>query len=84
MENSFGLMSFFGFGALGFLTIGIIGFLIAAIVIILKGYSLWHAARRGEKGWFIALLLINTFGILELVYLYFIVGKWRKPKNSSH
>ena len=35
-----------------------------------KGLALWHSAKRGEKWWFIALLLINTLGILELVYLF--------------
>ena len=44
--------------------------------IVLKGYSLWAAARAGQKNWFIALLVINTFGILEIVYLI-----WYRPKN---
>lgn len=35
-----------------------------------KGLALWHSARRGEPAWFIALLIINTVGILELVYLF--------------
>lgn len=35
-----------------------------------KGVALWKAARRGEKNWFIALLVINTLGILEILYLY--------------
>lgn len=37
-----------------------------------KGLALWVSARRQQKGWFIALLLINTIGILEIVYLVFI------------
>ncbi len=35
-----------------------------------KGLALWHSARRAEQWWFIALLLINTLGILEIVYLF--------------
>jgi len=35
-----------------------------------KGLALWKSARSGEKWWFLALLLINTMGILELVYLF--------------
>jgi len=35
-----------------------------------KGMALWHAARRGETVWFVALLVINTVGILEILYLY--------------
>lgn len=35
-----------------------------------KGVALWHAARRKNSAWFIVMLLINTAGILELVYLF--------------
>lgn len=66
---------------IGLFTIGaILFFILLLATIALKGYALWYAARRDEKGWFIALLLINTMGILELVYLYFVVGKWRHVK----
>lgn len=37
-----------------------------------KGIALWNAAKRGEKWWFIALLVINTFGILEIFYIFFV------------
>lgn len=35
-----------------------------------KGLALWHSARRAQPWWFIALLLINTLGILEIIYLF--------------
>jgi hypothetical protein len=35
-----------------------------------KGLALWHSARRNESWWFLALLIINTGGILEIVYLF--------------
>jgi len=54
----------------------VLGLLFVLVIIALKGYSLWHAAKRNEKAWFIVLLLVNTLGILELIYLYFIVKKW--------
>jgi methionyl-tRNA synthetase len=44
--------------------------------LVLKGFALWHSAKRGEKWWFVALLLINTIGILELVYLVFFAKVW--------
>ena len=55
--------------------------LLAAAVwtIILKGFALWHAARGSQKWWFIALLIVNTLGILEIVYLI-----WFRPKSHSH
>ena len=38
--------------------------------LVWKGMALWKSAKRNEKWWFIALLLINTVGILEILYLY--------------
>jgi uncharacterized protein DUF5652 len=35
-----------------------------------KGLALWHSARRGEAGWFVAILIINTLGLLEIIYLF--------------
>ena len=61
-----------GFGPGAFIGLSILGVILAVwfiISIALKGYALWTAAKRGEKWWFIALLIINTMGILELVYL---------------
>ena len=35
-----------------------------------KGTALWHAARKG-RGWgFVAMLFVNTLGILEIIYLF--------------
>ena len=42
-----------------------------------KGAALWRAAQRKELGWFIALLLVNTLGLLEIIYL-FVFAKRRK------
>ena len=36
-----------------------------------KGVALWRAARRNDLWWFIALLVINTLGILEIIYIVF-------------
>lgn len=46
------------------------------VALALKGYSLWHAAKRGEIWWFVALLIINTFGILELIYIGAVLKKF--------
>jgi hypothetical protein len=61
-----------GLGGLG-LALAVI---IVAAIIALKGYALWNAAKRNEKWWFIIILVLNTLGILELIYLIFIVKKW--------
>ena len=34
-----------------------------------KGLALWRSALMNHKGWFIALLIINTVGIFEIVYI---------------
>ena len=46
--------------------------------LIWKGVALWFAARNYQKGWFIALLILNTLGILEIIYLLFF-RRDRKP-----
>ena len=73
---------FAGFGFLSILGVFILGILFL-VVIALKGYALWNAAKRDEKAWFVALLILNTAGILELVYLIFIVKKWHKGAKSG-
>ncbi len=37
-----------------------------------KGLALWTAANKKQKMWFVALLVIQTLGILEIIYLVFI------------
>jgi len=43
-----------------------------------KGIALWRAARLGNKKWFVALLVVNTLGILEILYI-FIFSKKKRP-----
>lgn len=50
-------------------------------VIPWKGYALWLAARKGEKWWFIVLLIVNTLAILEIIYIFLIVKKKEKVEN---
>lgn len=45
--------------------------------LIWKGLALWRAARRGDQVWYILLLILNTLGILEIVY-YFLIAKTDK------
>jgi hypothetical protein len=46
--------------------------LIAVVVwsIVWKGLALWKSARTDSKIWFIVFLVVNTLGILEILYLY--------------
>lgn len=65
--NYLGFMggSWFGMGGFGFII-----FLLIIWTLVWKGLALWQAARRGEKGWFVVMLVVNTVGLLEILYLY--------------
>jgi methionyl-tRNA synthetase len=43
-----------------------------------KGMALWKAARRRDTWWFVALIVINTVGLLDIIYLYFISERRKK------
>lgn len=65
--------------AIGFMG-ALLPFLFVAMIwtIILKGFALWYAARGNQKWWFIALLVVNTLGLLEIIYLV-----WFRPASPS-
>ena len=44
-----------------------------------KGLALWKSARQNDKRWFIALLIVNTLGLLEILYIFF----FSKGKNAK-
>ena len=57
----------------------ILGLLVISVwTLIWKGFALWHSARSQQKGWFIAILILNTMGLLPIIYLI-----WFKPKCES-
>ena len=35
-----------------------------------KGVALWKAAGNKHLGWFIAIFLLNTLAILEIIYIF--------------
>jgi hypothetical protein len=35
-----------------------------------KGLALWHSAQKKQPWWFVILLVVNTLGILEIIYLF--------------
>jgi hypothetical protein len=34
-----------------------------------KAIALYHTARNGQRIWFVVFLVVNTLGILEIIYL---------------
>ncbi len=49
-----------------------------------KGYALWLAARNNHPRWFIALLLINTVAILEIIYIFAVGRKAAKVGDQTN
>lgn len=71
----------FSSGAFG--VIGAILFIFLLVwSLVWKGTALWRAARLGSKWWFIALLIINTFGILDILYV-FVFSKKTRDSNAG-
>ena len=47
-----------------------LGFMLLFMIdTVLKVWSMWRAARLQKKLWFIALLFVNSMGILPLIFL---------------
>lgn len=63
-----------------------VGILVAAVTLWSlpwKGIAMWRAARASDKKWFAALLILNTAGILDILYIYvFSVKKEQKTSNT--
>lgn len=51
-----------------------------------KGYALWKSARKNQPWWFVALLIINTLGILEILYIFFFseMKGWKLGASKNH
>ncbi len=45
-----------------------------------KGLALWRAARLKQIGWYVALIIINTLGVFEIIYL---IATSRKYKETN-
>ena len=50
--------------------------------LIWKGFALWKSAQKNNKYWFIALLIVNTAGVLEILY-YFIFSEMKKKSTNN-
>lgn len=55
--------------------------IILAWIIIWKLLALWKSARNNHLTWFIVLAVVNTVGILEILYIY-VFSKLMKPKKQ--
>ena len=46
-----------------------------------KGVALWKSAKKNQLVWFIVFLIVNTLGILEILYI-FIFSKMGEKKSK--
>lgn len=46
--------------------------------LVWKGIALWKCGKNKQLVWFIAILILNTLGILPIIYLLFFQKKKRK------
>ena len=51
-------------------TLIVIMSIISIWALIWKGFALWKSAKKNSVIWFVALLVINTMGILEILYIF--------------
>jgi uncharacterized protein DUF5652 len=51
--------------------------------LIWKGLALWRAGRNNQLYWFIVLLILNTAGLLPILYLALFQSKPKKPSKKS-
>ena len=66
MINTWRYGSYYQDAGLGFIKM-MVPFML--IDLILRGFALWKSARKGQNVWFIFLLIVNSMGILPLIYL---------------
>jgi hypothetical protein len=64
-------MNYYGFGVRNSMFGNGFGILIPFMLLelVLKGFALWKSARKSQNVWFIALLVVNSLGILPIIYL---------------
>ena len=61
-----------------------VAFLALAIwSLVWKGAALWKAGRLNQKGWFVVLLVVNTVGILEIIYIFAIAKRQEKVNAEA-
>ena len=51
--------------------------------LVWKGIALWHAGRNAHLGWFITLFIVNTLGILEIIYIFAFRRVVPRPQKVS-
>jgi len=62
----------------------IFGFVVLMVwSLVWKGWALWRAARNTHKAWYIIMLILNTAGILEIIYIFAFSGYGKNKKVET-
>ena len=70
-------------------TLSVLGIPLALFILVViwsavwKLLALWRAARNKSVAWFIVLGIVNTMGILEILYLFVFSKLKRKNKKQN-
>ncbi|MHA1451185.1 MAG: DUF5652 family protein, partial [Candidatus Hodarchaeales archaeon] len=48
---------------------------LTAWILVWKGMALWFAGKQKQKFWFLVLFVMNTLGVLPILYLAFFSEK---------
>ena len=81
MTNSIDFMNLLGLGSFPpVLAWGIFGLLLIWSI-YWKGMALWKSAHKNDTIWFVVMLIVNTVGILEILYIYFFSKKTEKQQS---
>ena len=48
--------------------------------LVMKLIAMWHAGRKNQLAWFIVIGVINTAGILPIIYL--LINRKKKPEEN--
>lgn len=86
MMNYYGNYGYPGYNFLGGMMGAWFGFLFLPLIIwslFWKGWALWRAAKNDSKVWFTALLIVNTLGILDILYIFIFSKQKSTLKKSS-
>jgi len=67
---------------------GRLGPLLGIIIVLalfdaaMKGWGMWRAARMSKNIWFIALLIVNSLGILPIIFLLVTKKEYAKMEKK--
>ncbi len=63
--------------------LGILGLSVAVIwETVWKGLGLWKAAQCQQRNWFIVILIVNSMGLLPIIYLIWFKNEAPSTKKT--